>query len=47
MNQAIDELRERRGPAFDAWAFGLIEYAHGQLERLLELESVDSDELAA
>lgn len=35
LNEAHEQLRNKVGPIFDAWAYGLIEYAHRQLERLL------------
>lgn len=47
MNEAHEQLRAQEGPIFDAWCYGLIEYAHGQLERLMADANVDAGELAA
>lgn len=38
MNDVHEQLRNQRGPAFDAWCFGLIEYSQRQLQRLLAAE---------
>jgi hypothetical protein len=47
LNEAHEQLRSRSGPAFDAWCYGLIEYASGLLEAELERMQVDPAEAAA
>lgn len=42
LNDAHEQLRAKAGPAFDAWCYGLIEYAHELLERTLATEGLDS-----
>ncbi len=45
LNDAHEQLRAREGPAFDAWCYGLIEYASGLLERALAADASDADGL--